>query len=235
MSTLEARYLATQERIRVACQNANRPLDSVTLLAVSKTKPAASVSACYALGQRAFGENYLQDGVEKIEGLQHLTGIQWHFIGPLQSNKTRPVAMYFDWLETLSREKIATRLNDQRPEEMAPLQVLIQVNISGEAQKAGVAPDSVLAFAESLQRLPRLQLRGLMCIPEALTGTLDTRDDTPLKRQFEQMKQLFDVLARAYPPVDTLSMGMSGDLELAIEAGATEIRIGTDIFGARNV
>ncbi len=233
MSTLEARYQAIQRRIHQACDQVGRSRDSVRLLAVSKTKPAAMVQQCHQLGQRSFGENYLQDGIDKVEALQALEGLQWHFIGPLQSNKTRPVATHFDWLETLDREKIARRLNEQRPEHLPPLQVLVQVNISAEEQKAGVSVADVMHLAAHIHTLERLNLRGLMCIPAAV----DLQSDdgvTTLRQQFQQMKQLFDQLQTLYPQVDTLSMGMSADLELAIEAGATEIRIGTDIFGARS-
>merc|ERR1711879_185206 len=225
--------MGIQDRIHTACDQAERSCDSVRLLAVSKTKPAEMVRQCHQLGQIAFGENYLQDGVEKIEALRLLQPIQWHFIGPLQSNKTRQVATHFDWLETLDREKIARRLNEQRPADMPALNVLIQVNISREPQKAGILPDQVTAFAQSLAPLERLNLRGLMCIPEAV----DLQSEpgaTTLKQQFGQMKHLFDRLKTEYPQLDTLSMGMSADLELAIATGATEIRIGTDIFGARS-
>lgn len=228
MSTLDANYQHIVARIEHACRQAERPRTAVKLLAVSKTKPAEQVRACYALGQRSFGENYLQDGLEKVTALADLTDIEWHFIGPLQSNKTRAVAEHFHWLETLARDKIAQRLNDQRPEHLPPLNVLIQVNISAEPQKAGVMIEDIATLAEAIQTLPRLNLRGLMCIPE------DT-DDTPrLRQQFEQMHQAFCELQRHYPAIDTLSMGMSADLELAIACGSTEVRIGTDIFGARS-
>ena len=233
MSTLQHRYQAIRHRIRQACEQANRNEDEVRLLAVSKTKPADMVQTCYAQGQRSFGENYLQDGIEKVESLQNLQGIEWHFIGPLQSNKTRAVATHFHWLETLDRIKIARRLDEQRPSELPPLNVLIQVNISGEEQKAGVALDQVSAFADEIQCLERLNLRGLMCIPEAV-DLQSPAGVTTLKQQFDQMKQLFDQLRLTCPQVDTLSMGMSADLELAIAAGSTEVRIGTDIFGARS-
>ncbi|MEK9711158.1 MAG: YggS family pyridoxal phosphate-dependent enzyme [Thalassolituus sp.] len=227
-NTIAGNYADVIERLKKAGESAGRPEGSVNLLAVSKTKPANMVEECYALGQRSFGENYLQDALEKIDALKHLSDIEWHFIGPLQSNKTRPVAENFHWMETLEREKIAQRLNDQRPEDMAPLNVLIQVNISGEEQKSGISPADVESFAQTLATLPRLKLRGLMCIPEA------TGDNHRLREQFEQMRTLWNELRRHYPQVDTLSMGMSGDLELAVTCGSTEVRIGTDIFGARN-
>ncbi|MDF1763357.1 MAG: YggS family pyridoxal phosphate-dependent enzyme [Oleibacter sp.] len=230
MSILEHNYNQVIQRLQHACMDHQRNSDEVKLLAVSKTKPASMVQTLYDLGQRSFGENYLQDGEAKITELSHLADIEWHFIGPLQSNKTRSVAENFQWLETLDREKIARRLHDQRPEGMAPLNVLIQVNISAEGQKSGIAANQVMAFAEMLMPLSNLQLRGLMCIPEA------TDDETKLRSQFEQMKTLFDELKAQYSEyklIDTLSMGMSADMSLAIACGATEIRIGTDIFGAR--
>ena len=229
MSTTTDNLQAVNKRLTRACLDSGRARDGVRLLAVSKTKPASQVEECYALGQRAFGENYLQDALEKITALQHLSDIEWHFIGPLQSNKTRPVAEHFHWLETLDREKIARRLNDQRPQEQPPLNVLIQINISGEAQKSGVLPSELPAFAALVSELPGLRLRGLMCIPEA-------SDDTDLLTQrFQAMRALWQQLHSEYPDIDTLSMGMSADLELAIANGSTEVRIGTDIFGARDV
>ncbi|MGB1090888.1 MAG: YggS family pyridoxal phosphate-dependent enzyme [Oceanobacter sp.] len=227
MSTIEQNYQAIQQRMAAACQKSQRPESTVSLLAVSKTKPASAVQACYQLGQRSFGENYLQDAETKLDALAELTDIEWHFIGPLQSNKTRTVAERFQWLETLDRPKIAKRLNEQRPAHLPLLNVLIQVNISGEEQKAGLTPEQVPTFATELSSLTRLRLRGLMCIPEA------TEDETRLAHQFQQMKLLFDQLAEQFDSVDTLSMGMSSDLELAIASGSTQVRIGTDIFGAR--
>ncbi len=229
MSTVEQNYQRVRERISAACKNASRQPDSVRLLAVSKTKPASMVRACYEQGQRAFGENYLQDGLDKIDALAELTDIEWHFIGPLQSNKTRPVAEHFQWLETLDREKIARRLNEQRPDNLPPLNVLIQVNISDEDQKSGIATESVTSFAQTLLSLPRLKVRGLMCIPEA------TSDEERLRKQFRKMQSLWQELKELCPDADTLSMGMSSDLELAVACGSTEVRIGTDIFGARNI
>jgi PLP dependent protein len=234
MSTIEENYRQVYQRIHNACQNSGRAAESVQLLAVSKTKPADMVRACYALGQRAFGENYLQDAMEKIPALADLPDIEWHFIGPLQSNKTRPVAEHFHWLETLCRDRIAIRLNDQRPAGMSVLNVLIQVNISGEQQKAGVMPAEVHTLAALINSLPRLCLRGLMCIPE------DTHDTQRLADQFRQMRLLLEEMQQRQPldypdaRLDTLSMGMSGDLELAIAEGSSQVRIGTDIFGARH-
>ncbi len=228
MPSTEQNYQAVQQRLQQACRNHQRDPASVSLLAVSKTKPAAQVEAVYRLGQRAFGENYVQDGLEKITALAHLSDIEWHFIGPLQSNKSRLVAGHFHWVETVDRDKIARRLSEQRPDTMPDLNILVQVNISREAQKAGVLPEQALDFARTVAALPRLQLRGLMCIAEA------EADQAVLADQFARMRTLYEQLQQEFPLVDTLSMGMSADLELAIACGSTEIRIGTDIFGARD-
>lgn len=228
MSTLEQRYQDVKAHICSACEQVQRSEDEIKLLAVSKTKPAHMVDTLYKLGQRSFGENYLQDAVEKITALQHLNDIEWHFIGPIQSNKTRVIAEHFQWVETLEREKIAQRLNDQRPSELPPLNVLIQVNISREEQKSGIAPEQVEAFAGVIAQLPNLSLRGLMCIPQA------TKDEAVLSAQFDEMKQLSNNLANNHPNCTVLSMGMSNDLELAVKHGSNEVRIGTDIFGARD-
>ena len=227
MSTLEQQYQNVLRRMHAACAAAGREATSVKLLAVSKTKPAAMVEAVYQLGQRSFGENYVQDGMDKITALQHLDDIEWHFIGPLQSNKSRIVAEHFHWVETVDREKIARRLSEQRPATMPPLNVLLQVNISAEDQKSGILPDDIDALADVISSLPNLCLRGLMCIAE------HTGDEERLAQQFRHMKTLQQQLQSRYPQADTLSMGMSGDLELAVACGTTELRIGTDIFGAR--
>jgi pyridoxal phosphate enzyme (YggS family) len=228
MSTLEQRYQGVKAHISSACEQIQRSEDEITLLAVSKTKPAHMVETLYQLGQRSFGENYLQDAVEKINNLTHLAEIEWHFIGPIQSNKTRVIAEHFQWVETLDREKIAQRLNDQRPPELPPLKVLIQVNISREEQKSGVAPEHVENFAKFIEQSPNLSLKGLMCIPES------TKDETKLAAQFDEMQQLLKQLTNNYPHCTVLSMGMSNDLELAIKHGSSQVRIGTDIFGARD-
>ena len=188
----------------------------VTLLAVSKGQPAARIQEAVAAGQKAFGENYVQEAVQKMETLPSL---EWHLIGPLQSNKTRVVAERFDWVQTVASEKIAKRLSEQRPGHLPPLNVLIQVNASGEASKSGVAPSEVSALAQAVAALPRLRLRGLMAIPEPGAD----------RARYREVKRLFDAL----PGCDTLSMGMSDDLELAIAEGATMVRIGTAIFGPR--
>lgn len=228
MSDLKNNYETVLARLNQACQDNNRSLSSVKLLAVSKTKPAAMVEQLYHLGQRSFGENYLQDALDKISSLSHLSDIEWHFIGPLQSNKTRTVAEHFDWLETLDRERIAARLNEQRAPNKNPLNVLIQVNISHEPQKSGLMPEEVLDFANTIQQFSNLKLRGLMCIAEA------TNNQTTLQQQFLQMQTIFLQLQQQFNDIDTLSMGMSSDMSLAIACGSTEIRIGTDIFGSRH-
>ncbi len=195
-------------------------------MAVSKTWPAAAVREAAAAGQRAFGENYVQEGCAKAEALAEL-GLEWHFIGPLQSNKTRLVASYFDWVHSVDRLKIAERLSAQRDIHRPPLNVCIQVNVSGEASKSGVAPADVAALARAVAGLPRLRLRGLMCIPEP------TQDPTVLAARFGVLRELGASLVDEGLALDTLSMGMSHDLEAAIAAGATMVRVGTAIFGER--
>ena len=227
MSTLEQRYQYVKSLICSACDQFQRSADDIQLLAVSKTKPAHMVATLYQLGQRSFGENYLQDAVEKITELKHLTDIEWHFIGPIQSNKTRVIAEHFSWVETIDREKIAQRLNDQRPSTLPPLNVLIQVNISREDQKSGVAPEDIEKMAQFIEQLPQLSLQGLMCVPEATT------DEHKLSEQFAEMQQRLAQLANNHPQCTVLSMGMSNDLALAIQYGSSQVRIGTDIFGAR--
>lgn len=213
---------------RIAKAQQQRPTNDaeIKLLAVSKTKPAHMVEAYYALGQRAFGENYVQDGIDKIQALEHLSDIEWHFIGPIQSNKTRAIAEHFDWVETVCRAKIAARLHEQRPPHLPPLNVLIQVNISCEPQKAGLLLEDVAAFAAELTQHKRLTLRGLMCIQSA-------DHDEHLSEQFQAMQEAFAALKQQYTSVDTLSMGMSSDLEQAIAHASTQVRIGTDLFGPR--
>lgn len=217
---------AVTDRIRAAEHQALRGAQSVTLLAVSKTKPAALIEAASAAGQRCFGENYAQEAVEKAEALKHLN-LEWHFIGPIQSNKTRGLATHMDWIHTVERAKIARRLNDQRPDGMAPLNICLQVNISGEASKAGILPTEVLDLADAISVLPRLRLRGLMAIPAPSEG-IDAQ-----RKPFKALKDLWEELKNTFPELDTLSMGMSGDLEAAVLEGATIVRIGTDVFGAR--
>lgn len=217
-----------QARIQRAAEQAQRAPDAIRLLAVSKTFPAEQVRAAYEAGQRAFGENYVQEGVDKIQALSDLrTELRWHFIGPLQSNKARLVAEHFDWMHSIDRVKIAERLHAYRPAEWTPLQVCIQVNIDGQASKSGVAPAEVPALAAAIRALPRLHLRGLMCIPDP------SQDAESLRRRFDEMVALRDALTVEHGPLDTLSMGMSADLELAIASGSTLVRVGTAIFGQR--
>lgn len=215
-----------RQRITNACLNAHRQPTEVELLAVSKTKPLSMVVEAYNEGQRHFGENYLQDALEKIDANPH-EDIIWHFIGAIQSNKTKTIAENFAWVHTLEREKIARRLNDQRPSELPPLKVCIQVNISQEEAKSGVSLAELPALAAVVNGLPNLELVGLMCIPAA-------QQTEAIQRQaFAAMREALQQLQQDYPHCQTLSMGMSGDLELAIEEGTTMVRIGTDIFGAR--
>lgn len=196
------------------------------LIAVSKTKPVADIVAAYAAGQRQFGENYPQELVSKAAELTHLAELEWHFIGPLQSNKTKLVAETASWVHSIDREKIARRLSEQRPPQLPPLKVLLQINISAETSKAGIAPAEMLSLAAAVASLPRLQLCGLMAIPEAQGKSLE--------QDFAAMQQLSQQLQQHYPQAIELSMGMSGDWPLALRYGATMIRLGTAIFGARN-
>lgn len=216
---------ATKTRIAAACVAAGRPPDAVRLLVVSKTFPAADVRQAVQAGARAFGENYVQEGLAKVAELGELRGeLEWHLIGPLQSNKTKPVAEQFDWVHSVDRLKIAQRLSEQRPHSLAPLNVCLQVNISEEASKSGLAPGEVLALAAQVAALPGLKLRGLMAVPEPGPGAL---------AQHQAMAALFETLKAQGLAVDTLSLGMSADLEDAIRAGSTLVRVGSAIFGAR--
>lgn len=227
MTTIAARLQAVGQRIEAAARAAGRAPESVALVAVSKTFPASAVAEAHAAGQRAFGENYLQEALGKIQALSGIDGLEWHFIGPIQSNKTRAIAENFSWVHGVDRQKVAERLAQARPSGMPPLQVCLQVNVSGEASKSGVAPGEAPALAESVSRLPGLRLRGLMAIPEPT-------DDVELQRQrFRAVRELRDEIVRRGIALDTLSMGMSADLEAAIAEGSTLVRIGTAIFGAR--
>lgn len=228
-SRLAQRLGEVKQQMAQACRESGRDPASVRLLAVSKTQPAAALQEAVTAGQRAFGENYLQEALQKQQQLAHLPDLEWHFIGPVQSNKTRELAAHFDWVHTLDRLKVAQRLHDQRPDGLPPLQVLIQVNVSGEASKSGIEPQALSELAAAVAALPRLQLRGLMCIPEAV-------DDFERQRTaFARLRELLEGLQRQHPAwlLDTLSMGMSGDLQAAIAEGSTLVRIGTAIFGAR--
>jgi uncharacterized pyridoxal phosphate-containing UPF0001 family protein len=262
MASIAANLQAVRDRIARAAQAAQRHSEDIMLLAVSKTFPPGHIEAAYAAGQRAFGENHAQEGVEKItvlaalalerrvaQGRQEnrrtrsdaiipsagvaspegplLLPLEWHFIGPIQSNKTRLIAECFQWVHSVDREKIAQRLNAARPDGTPPLNVLIQVNVSGEAAKSGVAPGKEAKLADAIARLPRLKLRGLMAIPEPTT------DVALQRRRFALLRELKDRLAARGHALDTLSMGMSDDLEAAIMEGATMVRVGTAIFGPR--
>ena len=226
MTTIPGNLQHVRARIATACQRAGRGVEEVTLLAVSKTFGADAVRAAAAAGQRAFGENYIQEGVEKIAALRDL-GLMWHCIGPIQSNKTRLVAEHFDWVHTVDRLKIAERLSAQRPADRPPLNVCIQVNIDGGANKSGVAPGEALALARAVAALPQLKLRGLMSIPEIAP------DFEAARAVHAGARALFDQLNADGLGLDTLSMGMSDDLEAAIAAGSTMVRVGTAIFGSR--
>ncbi|MGE4532633.1 YggS family pyridoxal phosphate-dependent enzyme [Halomonas sp.] len=220
---------AARQRLADALSRAGRPVADARLLAVSKTKPAGMIREAWHLGQRDFGENYVQEALEKQQVLADLEDIVWHFIGPLQSNKTREVAEHFAWVHSVDREKIARRLNDQRPAALPPLEVCLQVNISGEASKSGASLEALPALAEAVLALPRLRLRGLMAIPAPAEGLAAQRE--PCAR----LRQALEALRERFPeaPLDTLSMGMSDDLEAAVLESATLVRLGTAIFGAR--
>ena len=216
------------EDINKASNNTNRSSATVNLLAVSKTKPAALVQEAYDAGQRDFGENYIQEAVDKIQQLAHLSDIRWHFIGPIQSNKTRLIAENVSWVHSVDRIKIAKRLNEQRDTNINALNVCLQVNISGEQSKSGALVDELSELAEYIHNCANLTLRGLMAIPANSPDAGVTRDS------FNKMQTLFNQLQHQYPSVDTLSMGMSGDIAIAIECGSTMVRVGSAIFGNRN-
>ena len=228
MGHYEKAWQAARVRIDEATRAAGRSSNTVKLLAVSKTFGPEALRAVYTMGQRSFGENYVQEAVLKRNALADLPDIEWHLIGPLQSNKARVAAETFDWVETIDRLKVAERLAAARPGAMPPLRVLVQVNASGEATKSGVPPAEAVALARAVHRLPGLTLRGIMGIPEP------TQDRTEQRRQFRVLRECFDACRAADLPVDTLSMGMSADLEAAIAEGATEVRVGTAIFGRRD-
>lgn len=230
METIGTRLQAVKGRIAAACGQAGRDANSVTLLAVSKTFGPEAVRAAHAAGQRAFGENYVQEALAKIEALAELRAqLEWHFIGPLQSNKTRPVAEAFDWVHSVDRLKIAQRLAEQRPAWLPPLNLCLQVNVSGEASKSGVAPAELPALAAAVAALPaaRVRLAGLMSIPEP------TADVAAQHAAHRRLRELRDALRAQGLALDTLSMGMSADLEAAIAEGSTVVRVGTALFGAR--
>jgi pyridoxal phosphate enzyme (YggS family) len=228
MGRYEKPWQVARQRIADALAAAGRPPDSVRLLAVSKTFPAEAIREVHALGQRAFGENYVQEAVAKKAALADLPDVEWHLIGPLQSNKAGAAARCFDWVESVDRVRIADALSSARAGASRPLDVLVQVNVSGEATKSGVAPEDAVALALHVAALPNLRLRGIMGIPAPVA------DPGRLRREFAALKACYDACEDAGLALDTLSMGMSADLELAIAEGSTEVRIGTAIFGERD-
>jgi pyridoxal phosphate enzyme (YggS family) len=224
---LPARLAAVRARIEAAARRAGRDAHSVRLLAVSKQQPVAAIEVAAEAGQLEFGENYVQEGVAKIEALRGRP-LTWHFIGQLQSNKTREVAEHFQWVHTVDRERIATRLDAQRPHFAGPLEVLLQVRLGDEPTKGGVTPDDLPGLADAVGRLPRLRLRGLMCIPPPAA------DESAQRAPFRRLRELLEELGRRGHALDVLSMGMSDDLEAAVLEGATIVRVGTAIFGPRS-
>lgn len=228
MTTIRDNLQQVRARVVKACTAAGRDAAGVQLLAVSKTFGPEAVREAHAAGQRAFGENYVQEALSKIEALADLRAkLEWHCIGPLQSNKTRLVAEHFDWVHSVDRLKIAQRLSEQRPDELPPLQLCLQVNVDGGANKSGVPPEEALALAHAVAELPRLRLRGIMAIPEPAP------DFVAQRAVFKSAAAVFDHIRAAGVPLDTLSLGMSADLEAAIAAGSTMVRVGTAIFGGR--
>jgi pyridoxal phosphate enzyme (YggS family) len=230
MSSIPDNLQAVHAQINAAAASMGRDPHTVTLLAVSKTFDADAVIAAALAGQRAFGENYLQEALDKMTTVCKMRPdllLEWHFIGPIQSNKTRQIAENFDWVHSIEREKIAHRLAEQRPEHLEPLNVCLQVNVSGEASKSGIAPDQLLPLAQAVGTMPRLRLRGLMAIPEP------SSDIAQQRLPFRQLHQLYDELRAQGLMLDTLSMGMSADMHAAIAEGASIVRVGTAIFGKR--
>lgn len=227
MTEIKKRFHAIKDNIRLIEQESGRTPGSVTLLAVSKTWPAEKLRLVAEEGQQCFGENYLQEALEKMDALADLD-LEWHFIGPIQSNKTRDIAARFDWAQSVDRLKIARRLNQQRPDSLPPLNVCIQVNIDEEDTKSGVTADKVLPLAEAISELDRLTLRGLMVIPARHSEESAQRDS------FKRAQDLFNSLQQRFKGIDTLSMGMTGDLNAAIAEGSTMVRIGTALFGQRD-
>ena len=229
MSTIAENIANVRERIRRAAEAAGRPPEAITLLAVSKTRPTSAIRDAWAAGLKDIGENYLQEALDKMAELSDLP-LHWHFIGPIQSNKTRPIAEHFDWVHSVDRLKIAQRLSDQRPEHLPPLNVCLQVNISAEDSKSGVSLAELPELAAAVAALPRIRLRGLMAIPDP------DQQESELRLSFRKLAGTLKHLKQDHPdagPLDTLSMGMSDDLELAIAEGATWVRVGTALFGAR--
>lgn len=228
---LDVRWNHVVQELHEAEQKAGRSAGGVTLLAVGKTFSAEALFECAKLGARAFGENYAQEGCSKVDWFREHhpeLALEWHFIGPLQANKTRGVAERFDWVQSIDRERIARRLSEQRPANLPPLNILIEVNIDGEESKSGVKPDALEALAAEIEKLPRVRLRGLMAIP-APADTHEAR-----MKPLLAMRELFNEFKKTHPHADTLSMGMSADMDEAVEAGSTMVRIGRAIFGERN-
>lgn len=231
MSAITDHLQTVRTRVCRAAQQAHRDPSSVNLLAVSKTQPVSAILEAAEAGQLAFGENYEQEAVRKIMEIRQNRPdlkLEWHFIGPIQSNKTRAIAEHFDWVHSVDRKRIARRLSDQRPEDMPPLNICLQVNISGEDSKSGVRPEELADLVKAVSGMPRLKLRGLMAIPEPQS------DPEKQRQPFSAMKTLFEELKHTGYDLDTLSMGMSDDMEAAVQEGATTVRIGTAIFGQRH-
>lgn len=224
-TSAQARFNRVCQQLHAACHEAGREQNAVCLIAVSKSRSAEEVTALATLGQRDFGENYLQEALDKIHSL-HQHSLIWHFIGPIQTNKTKDIAAHFDWVHSIERDKIAQRLNDQRPADMPPLNVCIQVNIDAEASKSGVTVEQVPALVQFIATLPRLRLRGLMAIPQANSADRG-------RSAFQRLAMTLSTLSHTMPGLDALSMGMSDDFDVAIHAGATHIRVGTALFGPR--
>lgn len=227
MNNLAELFDAAHQRIQLAAEKSGRNADEITLLAVSKTKPVEAIRQAYACGQLRFGENYVQEAAQKAEELSNLP-LEWHFIGPIQSNKTRQLAEHVHWVQTIDRIKIAQRLDAQRPAHLNPINICIQVNVSRESQKSGILPEQLDETVAAIQELPQIRLRGLMAIPK------NTDSETEQRQAFAEMYRLYSALQRQVEGIDTLSMGMSSDLEAAIAEGSTMVRLGTALFGARN-
>lgn len=227
MQTIAERIDSALQGITQAATSVHRPPNSVKLLAVSKTKPVSDIIEAYEAGQRMFAENYVQEGVEKVQQLAHLTDIEWHMIGPIQSNKTKVVSEHFDWVQSVDREKIARRLNDQRPDDLAPLNVCVQLNIDDEESKSGVKPDQLDSLIQFIKSQEKLCLRGIMAIPKA------NPSEEEQQCTLGKLKELYDHYHKSLANFDTLSVGMSGDMHAAIKNGSTMVRIGTAIFGKR--
>ncbi|APE06771.1 MAG: YggS family pyridoxal phosphate-dependent enzyme [Alteromonas sp.] len=227
MQTIAERIDSALQGITQAATSVHRPPNSVKLLAVSKTKPVSDIIEAYEAGQRMFAENYVQEGVEKVQELAHLTDIEWHMIGPIQSNKTKVVSEHFDWVQSVDREKIARRLNEQRPDNLPPLNVCIQLNIDDEESKSGVKPDQLDSLIQFIKSQEKLCLRGIMAIPKA------NPSDEEQQSTLGKLKELYDHYHKSLANFDTLSVGMSSDMHAAIKNGSTMVRIGTAIFGKR--